>query len=150
MSDVMIDGFNLMLVNIWIVPIGVMIGMFVGAMPGLTSSGTLAMLLPILINRSPEQGLILGVSIYAGAEMGNSFPSVMLNIPGTAGGAVTAFDGYPLMQKGLAARALGMCIMASTIGALAGGIASYRSPHRSARLPSNSGRPRSVSSSYSD
>ncbi len=124
MPATMIDGFNLMMVNVWIVPIGVLIGMFVGAMPGLTSSGTLAMLLPILINLPPEQGLILGVSIYAGAEMGNSFPSVMLNIPGTAGGAVTAFDGYPLMQRGLAARALGMCIMASTIGALAGGIAS--------------------------
>ncbi len=124
MSEIMIEGFNLMLANIWIVPIGVLIGMFVGAMPGLTSSGALAMLLPILIALQPEQGLILGVSVYAGAEMGNSFPSVMLNIPGTAGGAVTAFDGYPLMRKGLASRALGMCIMASTIGALLGGTAS--------------------------
>ncbi len=124
MSDVLIEGFNLMLVNVWIVPIGVLIGMFVGAMPGLTSSGALAMMLPILIALSPEQGLTLGISVYAGAEMGNSFPSVMLNIPGTAGGAVTAFDGYPLMRKGLAARALGICIMASTIGALLGATAS--------------------------
>ena len=53
MSDILIEGFNLMLVNIWIVPIGVLIGVFVGAMPGLTSSGALAMLLPILIALPP-------------------------------------------------------------------------------------------------
>jgi putative tricarboxylic transport membrane protein len=123
MSDIAVEGFYLFLANAWIVPIGVLIGMFVGAMPGLSSSGTLAMMLPILMALAPEQALILGVNIYAGAEMGNSFPSVMLNIPGTPGGAVTAFDGYPLMKKGLAARALGICIMASTIGALIGGVA---------------------------
>jgi putative tricarboxylic transport membrane protein len=123
MSDIAVEGFYLFLANAWIVPIGVLIGMFVGAMPGLSSSGTLAMMLPILMALAPEQALILGVNIYAGAEMGNSFPSVMLNIPGTPGGAVTAFDGYPLMKKGLAARALGICIMASTIGAIIGGLA---------------------------
>ena len=123
MPDIAVEGFYLFLANSWVVPVGVLIGMFVGAMPGLTSSGTLAMLLPVLMVLPPEQGLILGISIYAGAEMGNSFPSVMLNIPGTPGGAVTAFDGYPLMQKGLAARALGICIMSSTIGALIGGVA---------------------------
>ncbi len=124
MPDVFFEGLQLFLTNIWIVPLGVLIGMFVGGMPGLTSSGTLAMLLPVLLVLSPVLGLMLGVSIYAGAEMGNSFPSVMLNIPGTAGGAVTAFDGFPLMKQGLAAWALGICIMASVIGSLIGGIAS--------------------------
>lgn len=124
MPEMVINGFDVFLSNIWIVPLGVLIGMFVGAMPGLSSSGTLAMLLPILIALRPELGLMLGVSIYAGAEMGNSFPSVMLKIPGTAGGAVTAFDGFPLMLQGRAAWALGICIMASVVGALIGGIAS--------------------------
>ncbi|MEQ8195855.1 MAG: tripartite tricarboxylate transporter permease, partial [Rhodospirillales bacterium] len=124
MSDIFILGFQVFLSNIWIVPIGVMIGMLIGGMPGLTSSGTLAMLLPVLISIPPDLGLMLGVSIYAGAEMGNSFPSVMLNIPGTPGGAVTCFEGYPLMKQGKAAWALGICIMASVIGALIGGAAS--------------------------
>lgn len=124
MPDMVVNGFDVFLSNIWIVPIGVMIGMFVGAMPGLSSAGTLAMLLPIMIVIRPEVGLMLGVSIYAGAEMGNSFPSVMLKIPGTAGGAVTAFDGFPLMLQGKAAWALGICIMASVVGALIGGVAS--------------------------
>ena len=119
----MIEGLHLFLANVWVVPLGVLLGMFVGGMPGLTSSGTLAMLLPILMALPPEIALMLGVSMYAGAEMGNSFPSVMLNIPGTPAGAVTCFDGYPMMLRGEAARALGICIMASTIGALAGGAA---------------------------
>ena len=116
----MLEGFQVFLANIWVVPLGVLIGMFVGAMPGLTSSGTLAMLLPILMALPAEISLMLGVSMYAGAEMGNSFPSVMLNIPGTPAGAVTCFDGYPMMLRGEASRALGICIMASTIGALDG------------------------------
>ena len=124
MPDAFFEGFQLFLANFWIVPVGVLIGMFVGGMPGLTSSGTLAMLLPVLLVLPPELGLLLGVSIYAGADMGNSFPSVMLNIPGTPGGAVTAFDGFPLMKQGKAAWALGICIMASVIGALIGGLAS--------------------------
>ncbi|MGI9336194.1 MAG: tripartite tricarboxylate transporter permease, partial [Gammaproteobacteria bacterium] len=119
----LVEGFQLFVSNIWIVPLGVLLGMFVGAMPGLTSSGTLAMLLPILIALPPEVALMLGVSMYAGAEMGNSFPSVMLNIPGTPAGAVTCFDGYPMMLGGQAARALGICIMSSTVGALFGSIA---------------------------
>ncbi|MEQ8194790.1 MAG: tripartite tricarboxylate transporter permease [Rhodospirillales bacterium] len=123
MPESLFDGLNLLLNNLWLVPVGVLAGMFYGGMPGLTSSGTLAMLLPVLIVISPVQGLILGVSMYAGAEMGNSFPSVMLNIPGTPAGAVTAFDGYPMMQKGEASRALGICIMASTVGAIMAGIA---------------------------
>ena len=123
MPEALLEGFQLLLSNLWLVPVGVLAGMFYGAMPGLTSSGTLAMLLPILIVISPEKGLILGVSMYAGAEMGNSFPSVMMNIPGTPAGAVTAFDGYPMMQKGEASRALGICILASTLGAMMAGIA---------------------------
>ena len=119
----MLEGFELFLSHIWVVPLGVLLGMFVGGMPGLTSSGTLAMLLPILMALPAEISLMLGVSMYAGAEMGNSFPSVMLNIPGTPAGAVTCFDGYPMMLKGEASRALGICIMASMIGALIGGIA---------------------------
>ena len=119
----MLEGFQLFLSHIWVVPLGVLLGMFVGGMPGLTSSGTLAMLLPILMALPAEISLMLGVSMYAGAEMGNSFPSVMLNIPGTPAGAVTCFDGYPMMLRGEAARALGICIMASMIGALFGGVA---------------------------
>lgn len=124
MPDALFEGFTLMLGQVWLVPIGVLIGICVGAMPGLSSSNSLAILLPVMIAMQPEQGLILGVSIYAGAEMGNSFPAITLRIPGTAASAVTAIEGYPLMKEGRGAMALGICIFASTVGALFGGLAS--------------------------
>lgn len=120
----MFEGLMVFLGSFWIVPIGVVIGMFVGGMPGLSSSGALAMMLPILLALPPEVGLMLGISLYAGAEMGNSFPAVMLNIPGTPGGAITAADGFPLMKQGLAAWALGLCIGASVVGAIIGAVMS--------------------------
>lgn len=122
MSDFMIDGLFLMLGNLWLVPIGVMLGICVGAMPGLSASNSLAILLPVMVVLPPEQGLVLGVCIYAGAEMGNSFPAITLRIPGTAASAVTTIEGYPMMMRGEGARAIGICIMASTIGAIIGGL----------------------------
>lgn len=117
------DGFILLLSVIWVVPLGLLVGMFVGAMPGLNSSGMLAVLLPLLILMPPEIGLVFTVSLYAGGEIGNSFPAVMLNIPGNASSAVTAIEGYPMVMRGDGAKALGICIMASTLGAIVGGAA---------------------------
>jgi len=124
-----IDGLVHVFHNLHIVPIGVLLGMVIGGTPGLTSSNSIPILFPILITMPPETGLILGVSIYTGAEMGNSFPAVLLNIPGNASSVVTTFDGYPMTRSGQAARALGICIMASFIGAIFGGIASISMAH---------------------
>lgn len=124
MQGGVIDGLVLMLAYFWLVPVGVMVGMVVGGIPGLSPPNALAAMIPVLIVLPPEAGLVFCISLYAGAEMGNSFPAVMINIPGTAAAAVTAIEGYALRKKGQAARALGVCIMASTIGALLGGLAS--------------------------
>lgn len=123
MPDAIYDGLILMLSNAWLIPLGIMTGIFVGAMPGLSASNSLAILIPVMIALQPEQGLILGVAVYAGAEMGNSFPAITLKIPGTAASAVTALEGFPLMQRGKGAMALGVCVCASTLGALVGGMA---------------------------
>ncbi|MDP2739839.1 MAG: tripartite tricarboxylate transporter permease [Pseudorhodobacter sp.] len=127
MSNAVVDGFLITLQYFWLVPLGAMVGMIVGAIPGLSPPNALAAMIPVLIVLSPEAGLIFCISLYAGAEMGNSFPAVMINIPGTAAAAVTALEGYELKKQGRAARALGVCIMASTIGALIGGVASISS-----------------------
>lgn len=108
----------------WLVPIGVFVGMFVGAMPGLNASGMLAILLPLLVSLPPEMGLVFGVSLYAGGEVGNAFPSIMLNIPGDASAAVAAIEGYPMMLRGEGSKALGLSIMGSTLGAVFGGFVS--------------------------
>ncbi len=110
--------------TLWVVPLGVLVGMWVGAMPGLNASGMLAILLPVLIGLPPEIGLVFGVSLYAGGEVGNAYPAIMLNIPGDASAAVTAFEGYPMMLRGEGATALGISVMGSTLGAVFGGLVS--------------------------
>lgn len=131
---VVMAGFELMAHNLWIIPLGVMAGMFVGGIPGLSPPNALAMMIPVLIVIPPDIGLTLCISLYAGAEMGNSFPAVMINIPGTASAAVTSLEGYPLRNEGKAARALGICILGSTFGAILGGIASITSAPLLGRL----------------
>jgi len=120
--EMILEGLNLFLANMWVIPVGVMVGMFAGAMPGLTPSNSLVMLLPLMIVLPPVKGLMFGTALYAGAEMGNSFPAAILNIPGSAGASITAIEGYALSKRGFAAKALGICITASAIGALIGGI----------------------------
>jgi len=115
-------GLILMLGAAWAVPLGILIGMAIGAMPGLNSSGMLAVLLPLLILLPPEVGLIFTISLYAGGEVGNSFPAIILNIPGNASSAVTAAEGSPMMARGEGGRALGLAVMASTLGAFGGGV----------------------------
>jgi len=119
-----LEGLNLLLSIAWVVPLGVLAGMFVGAMPGLNASGMLAILLPVMVLLPPEVGLVLAVSLYAGGEVGNSFPSVVLNIPGDASAAVSAIEGYPMTLRGESSKALGMCVMGSTVGAVFGGLCS--------------------------
>ena len=124
MDHVIIQGLGLCLDNVWFVPFGVFLGMILGAAPGISSTNSLVILLPFILGFRPETGLILGISVYAGAEMGNSFPAVLLNIPGTPAASVTCFDGYPLMLLGQASKALGICIIASMLGAICGGLTS--------------------------
>ncbi|MFZ7104150.1 MAG: tripartite tricarboxylate transporter permease [Peptococcaceae bacterium] len=122
MSNAVLGGLQILFSNLWVVPIGVLVGLVVGATPGLTSSNSLAILLPLMLGLPVEMALIIMVSIYVGAECGNSYPAILINIPGTGSAAVATFDGYPMAQKGLAAQALGMSIFSSVIGGIIGGI----------------------------
>ena len=115
------EGLMIMLSNGWVPIVGVALGMVVGATPGLTSSNSLAILLPVILLFPPHPGLIFIISVYAGAEMSNSFPAILLKIPGTAAAAITCIEGFPLVEKGLASRTLGACVMASGLGGLIGG-----------------------------
>lgn len=124
MIDLLTAGFGILLDEIWIVPLGVFMGMIVGAIPGLSPSNSLAMMLPMLLTFPPELGLIFAVCVYTGAEMGNSFPAIMLNVPGTPGASITALEGYQMTERGEAAKALGISILASAAGGLIGGVLS--------------------------
>jgi len=124
MESIVLGGLQLMFTDIWFVFIGVIVGMIVGATPGLSASNSTAMLLPVILVLSPEKGIIFIVSLHCGSEMGNSFPAILLNIPGTPSSAVTTLEGYPLAKQGLASMAMGVCVFASALGAIGGGIVS--------------------------
>ena len=105
-----------------IVVAGVILGIFVGAMPGLSPSTGVALLVPFSYTMSPALALILLASIYLAANYGGSITAVLINTPGTPSAAVTAIDGYPLTRKGQPGKGLGTSLVASTIGGAIGAI----------------------------
>jgi len=99
---------------------GVCVGILGGAMPGISPSMAVALLLPFTFGMSPAMGLVMLCAIYLAANYGGSVTAVMINTPGTPSAVVTAFDGYPLTRKGQAGTALGISLIASVVGGFVG------------------------------
>jgi len=97
---------------------GVILGMVVGALPGLNDSITIAVLIPITFGMNPKIALALLVGVYVASACGGSIPAVLLEIPGTASAVVTAYDGYPMQLKGRGLEALSICMTSSTFGGI--------------------------------
>lgn len=107
--------------NLLICFIGVVIGLFVGAMPGLGSVNGVAILLPTIFFIKQSTGsdaapMIFLAAIYYGAMYGGAISSIMLGIPGASTAVATTFDGRPLALKGRAEQALVTAAIASFIG----------------------------------
>lgn len=102
--------------------IGTIIGLIVGSLPGLNDSITMAVLMPMTygMNTALAMGLLIG--IYCASACGGSIPAILLKIPGTASASVTAYDGYPMAQKGQSGRALGIALSSSAFGGLTSAI----------------------------
>ncbi|MFQ6553076.1 tripartite tricarboxylate transporter permease [Aestuariibius insulae] len=104
--------------------ISVFLGITFGALPGLTATLAVTILTGFFGNKIPlDYSLIALLGAYVGATYGGSYPSILLNIPGTAASAATAMDGYPLARAGRGGEALGLTTTASFIGTLIGTIA---------------------------
>ncbi|TDY61698.1 putative tricarboxylic transport membrane protein [Aminivibrio pyruvatiphilus] len=99
---------------------GVCVGILGGAMPGISPSMAVALLLPFTFGMSPAMGLVMLCAIYLAANYGGSVTAVMINTPGTPSAVVTAFDGYPLTRNGKAGTALGISLIASVVGGFVG------------------------------
>lgn len=84
-------------------------------LPGIGTSGTVAILLPITFNLSPVSAIIMLAGIYYGAMYGGSITSILVNIPGEAASVVTCIDGYAMARKGRAGAALGIAAFGSFI-----------------------------------
>lgn len=96
----------------------VLMGIIVGAAPGLTSTMAIGLLIPLTFGLSKYIAFILMLGIYCGAIYGGSIPAILFNIPGTPTAAVTAIDGYPLSKRGEGGKALGVATLSSTLGGL--------------------------------
>lgn len=91
-------------------------GLIIGAMPGLSATMGVAILIPLTFGMDAEQGLFILIAIFISAVQGGSLPAVLINTPGTPAAAATTFDGYTLAKKGQAGRAIGIAQISSFIG----------------------------------
>ena len=103
---------------LWTIALGTLGGLIIGALPGLTATMGVALLIPLTFSMTPVMGLNMLIGIYIGGIYGGCVSSILLRTPGTPASAATVLDGYPLAQKGQAGKALGMATIASTIGGL--------------------------------
>ena len=104
--------------NIALVTAATLLGIIIGAIPGLTSTIAIGLLIPLTFNFTAHSAFILLLGIYCGAMYGGSIPAILLNLPGTPTAAITAIEGYPLTKKGDGGRALGVAAMSSTLGGI--------------------------------
>lgn len=104
--------------NFIIIPIGLVIGIIVGAIPGLTSDLGIILCIPLTYGMDPTMAILMLLAIYCGGTYGGSITAILINTPGTSANAATLFDGYPMTQNGHPFKALRMALYASTIGGL--------------------------------
>ncbi|MFC4166107.1 tripartite tricarboxylate transporter permease [Teichococcus aestuarii] len=97
---------------------GTLLGVFVGALPGIGGSTTLALLLPLTIGINPIASLAFMGAVYCGANFGGSITAILVNSPGDPSASATALEGYKMAEKGEAGLALGMSAVASAIGGI--------------------------------
>ena len=102
--------------------VGVVGGIVIGALPGMSATMGVALLIPVTFGMEPTAGLILLVAVYVSAVYGGSIPAVLLHTPGTPASAATAKDGYELTKKGEGLRAVGASTTASVVGGFLGGV----------------------------
>ena len=100
--------------------IGVMLGMVVGILPGLGGTAMLSLLLPFVFGKDPTPVLAMMVGLMAVNNTADTFPAVLMGIPGSSSSQATILDGFPLAKRGEAARALGAAFSASMLGGLFG------------------------------
>ncbi len=114
----MIDGIIVALQPLSLLAgfLGTILGIIFGAIPGLSATLGIALLLPVTFFMPPDQGLIMLGGVYVGGIYGGGISAILLNIPGTAASVMTAVEGHALAKAGRAQIALGLSAASSGIG----------------------------------
>lgn len=115
-------GFDSILTaqNLFYCFVGVTLGTFIGALPGLGAMLGIALLLPVTLYLPAETAIIMLAGIYYGGEFGGSISAILINVPGTPSSTVATLDGHQMARQGRAAVALFASALASFLGGSAG------------------------------
>lgn len=124
MIDAIVNGLVILLdpFRMLMLTAGVFIGIIVGILPGLGGLMGMALVLPFLFGMDPYAGIAMLIGILAAVPSADTFPSVLMGIPGSSGSQATVMDGYPMAKRGEGARALGAAFSASLFGGLIGAV----------------------------
>lgn len=104
--------------NLLFMNLGLFAGIIIGALPGLTATLGVALLMPLTFGMDMVPGIVLLLGVYCGGIYGGSITAILIKTPGTPASAATALDGYPLAQNGRAGYALDAALKASTFGGI--------------------------------
>ncbi len=97
---------------------GVVIGVIVGALPGITGSLGIILLLPLVSQLDSRVAMVMLCGLFCASMFGGSISAILIRTPGGASAAATMMDGYPLAQKGYAGKAIGIAAIASFFGGI--------------------------------
>ena len=97
---------------------GVVAGLLFGAVPGVSSTMALAVMLPLTYGMTPEHAMMLMLGVFFSSVYAGSVSAILLNIPGTPGAMMTLLDGHPMAQQGRAGHAMSYALIASIVGGL--------------------------------
>jgi len=103
--------------------LGILLGFWVGLLPGLGGATTLALMLPFIYNMQPVEAFAFLLGMHSVVATTGDITSVLFGVPGEATTAAIILDGYAMTKKGQAGRALGAALAASLVGALIGAAA---------------------------
>ena len=95
-------------------------GIIGGALPGISPSIAMALLLPFTYTMEPVTAVVMLASVYVGAEYGGSIPAILIRTPGTNATAATVIDGFEMNRRGRGGEALGISLMSGLVGGLFG------------------------------
>lgn len=124
MFDALYEGLTLVVQwpTLGYLMIGVIIGIWLGAVPGLGGALGIVLVLPFTYDMGAAAAFALLLGIYAVTSTSDTIASVMLGIPGTSSSQATILDGYPMARKGEAARAFGAAFTVSAFGGIFGAL----------------------------
>jgi putative tricarboxylic transport membrane protein len=107
-------------INLLVLILGTIGGLFLGATPGLSPTMAVALLVPFTFHMDPATGLVLLGAVYTSTVAGGAISAILINIPGAPANIATLLDGHPMALQGQSQRALYICFISSLVGGIFG------------------------------